>query len=105
MNYFAVRQIATHSLNFEKLYMVRSSVADPSPVSGAFLTPGSGLRKKSISGSGVNNPDHISESLEIIFFGGVKILKFFEADPGWKKIGSGWKKFGSGMYIPDPQHW
>jgi hypothetical protein len=49
------------------------------------------------SGSGMNNPDHISESLETIFW--VKILKFFDADPG-----SGWKKFGSGINIPDPQH-
>jgi hypothetical protein len=31
------------------------------------------------SGSGMNNPEHISKSLEIIF--GVKILKFFDADP------------------------
>jgi hypothetical protein len=34
------------------------------------------------SGSKMNNPDHISESLETIF--GVKILKFFkffDADP------------------------
>jgi hypothetical protein len=30
-------------------------------------------------------------------FFGVKILKFFDADPGWKKVGS-W------MFIPDPQH-
>ncbi len=29
-------------------------------------------------GSGLNNPDHISESLETIFW--VKILKFFDAD-------------------------
>jgi hypothetical protein len=28
----------------------------------------------------MNNPDHISESLETIF--GVKILKFFDADLG-----------------------
>ncbi len=28
----------------------------------------------------MNNPDHISESLETIFW--VKILKFFDADPG-----------------------
>jgi hypothetical protein len=28
----------------------------------------------------MNNPDHISESLETIF--GVKTLKFFDADPG-----------------------
>jgi hypothetical protein len=39
------------------------------------------------SGSGMNNPDHISESLETIFW--VKIIKFLYADPGWKKYGSG----------------
>jgi hypothetical protein len=43
--------------------------------------------KKSGSGSGLNNPDHISESLETIFW--VKILNFFDADPGWKKFGYG----------------
>jgi hypothetical protein len=48
--------------------------------SGAFLTPGSGM----------NNPNHISESLETIFFW-FKILNYFDADPGWKKS--------------DPQHW
>jgi hypothetical protein len=32
------------------------------------------------SGSGFNNPDHISESLKTIF--GVKLLKFSDADPG-----------------------
>jgi hypothetical protein len=35
----------------------------------------------------MNNPDYIFESLETIF--GSKILKFFDADPGWKKFGSG----------------
>jgi hypothetical protein len=32
----------------------------------------------------MNNPDHIFQSLETIFVGffGVKILKFFDADPG-----------------------
>ncbi len=30
----------------------------------------------------MNNPDHISESLETIFL--VKTRKFFDADPGWK---------------------
>jgi hypothetical protein len=30
----------------------------------------------------MNNPDHISESLETIFW--VKILKFFDADPGFR---------------------
>jgi hypothetical protein len=44
----------------------------------------------------MNNPDHISESLETIFW--VKILKFFYADPG-----SGIEKIR--MFISDPQHW
>jgi hypothetical protein len=37
----------------------------------------------------------------------VKILKFFDADPGsWDLFdpGSGMEKFGSGINIPDPQH-
>jgi hypothetical protein len=38
-------------------------------------------------GSGINNPNHIAESLETIFW--VKILEFFDADPGWKKFESG----------------
>jgi hypothetical protein len=45
---------------------------------------GSGMGKKSGSGSGIRirdeQPDHISQSLETIFF--VKILEFFDADPG-----------------------
>ncbi len=49
---------------------------------------GFGMGQKSGSGSGMNNPDHhTSESLEAICL--VKILKFFNADPGWKKFGSG----------------
>jgi hypothetical protein len=65
------------------------------------------MGKKSGFGSGMNNPDHVSESLETIF--GVKILKFFEADPGsgMEKIrirDRRWKKFGSGINILDPQH-
>ncbi len=52
---------------------------DPDPGSGAFLTPGSGMGKKSRSGSGMDIPDQISESLETIFW--VKILKFVDADP------------------------
>jgi hypothetical protein len=39
------------------------------------------------SGSGMKNQNLISESLETIF--GVKILIFFDADPGWKKFRSG----------------
>jgi hypothetical protein len=37
----------------------------------------------------------------------VKMLKFFDVDPGWKKIrirDPVWEKFGSGITSPDPQH-
>jgi hypothetical protein len=36
------------------------------------------MGKKSGSRSGMNNPAHISESSETIFFG----LKYFDVDPG-----------------------
>jgi hypothetical protein len=59
------------------------------------------MSEKSRSGSKMNIPDHISESLETII--GVKILKFFYADPdpGSRVFlalvsGSGMEKFGSG---------
>jgi hypothetical protein len=64
------------------------------------------MGKKSGSGSGMRNPDHIFESLKTIFR--VKILILLcgfgtrdgkKSDPGWKKVGS-----GSGINIPDPQH-
>jgi hypothetical protein len=42
------------------------------------------------SGLGMNNPDHISESLETNIW--VKILKLLDVDPG-----PGIEKFGSGM--------
>jgi hypothetical protein len=57
------------------------------------------------SRSGMKIPDHISKSLETIFW--VKILKLFGADrdPGiFLTLDPGWKKFGSGIYIPDKQH-
>ena len=54
------------------------------------LDPGSGIGKKSGSGSGKNNPDHISESIKTFF--GVKILKFFDLDTGLEKFGSGIEK-------------
>jgi hypothetical protein len=49
-------------------YFVRSSVADPGIRDRCLfdpLDPGSGMGKK--SRSGMNIPDHISESLETIF--------------------------------------
>ncbi len=51
---------------FGKDQKVGVSVADPE--SGAFLTPGSGMGKKSGSGSGMNNPDKIYEILETIYW-------------------------------------
>jgi hypothetical protein len=44
----------------------------------------------------MNNPDHISERLETIFW--LKYLKFFDADPGRKNFGSGMEKIS----IRDP---
>jgi hypothetical protein len=65
------------------------------------------MGKKARSGSGMNNLDHISYSLETIFL--VKILKFFDADPGSRmetiRIRDGNKSDpGSGSRIrnPDP---
>jgi hypothetical protein len=55
------------------------------------------LKSRSKFGIRDERPDHISESVETIF--GLKIRKFFDADPG-----SGMEKFGSGINIPDPQH-
>jgi hypothetical protein len=58
--------------------LLRIRIRDPLP----FLVPE--------SGSGVNNPDHVSDSFETIIW--VKTPKLFDADPG-----SGMEKFGSGM--------
>ncbi len=65
----------------------KCSVADPDPGSGAFLTPGSGMGRKSTSGSGIRDEQPGSYFLELrnhffVFFFGVKIIKFFDADPG-----------------------
>jgi hypothetical protein len=72
--------------------VVSTSVADPDPRSGAFFDP---WIQDPGSRSGMNNADHISESLETIFWV-KKILILFDADPGsglekirirkWKKI-------------------
>jgi hypothetical protein len=58
----------------------------------------------------MNNTDHISEGLETIFW--VKILKFFDADPGsvirdGKNTDPGWKNSdpGSGINIPNQRFW
>jgi hypothetical protein len=66
------------------------------------------MGKISRSGSGMNIPDYISESLETIFW--LKILKFFDTDPnsgsgifltldpGWKTSDPGWKNLDSIFY-------
>jgi hypothetical protein len=60
------------------------------------------MGKNSGSGYGTRNRDEQPRSyfqeLRNHFFG-VKILKFFDADPGWKNFGS-----GSGINTSDPQH-
>jgi hypothetical protein len=53
-------------------------------------------------GSGTNNPDHISESLETIFW--VKILEFFDANPDPGSVIFLTLDTGSGINIPDSQH-
>ncbi len=55
-------------------------IRDPVPFYPWIRDTGSGMGKKSGSGSEMNNRDHISESLETIFW--VKILKFFDVGPG-----------------------
>ena len=74
---FAVLRIALHppavSEHSHNDYLLNFyGVADPDPGSGAFLTLGSGMSKKSGSGSEMNNQDHISESLD--HFYGLKYL-------------------------------
>jgi hypothetical protein len=66
-----------------------------------------GKKSKSWSGirSGKNIPDHISESVETIFWLKIQILWcgsgiFLTLDPGWKNSDPGF-----GINIPGPQHW
>jgi hypothetical protein len=64
------------------------------------------MGRKSASGSGINNPNHIFWSLEtffLLFLG----LKYFDADPGsgMKTVrirDLGWKKVGSGIRDKHP---
>ncbi len=63
------------------------------------------MGKKSRFLSGMNIPDHISECLELFF--GLKILKFFDADPDPGSViffypGSGIQNRKNSD--PDPQH-
>jgi hypothetical protein len=68
--------IHRHNTKVSSLDDKKTSAADPDPGSKIRdwvpfwpLDPGSGMSRKSASGSGMNNPDHIFKSLETIFFG------------------------------------
>jgi hypothetical protein len=78
---------------FPILVRCKISVANPDPDPGSgigcFLTPGSGIRdgRKSASGSGIRYEQpgsYFFRNLKPFFFAffGVKILKFFDEDPG-----------------------
>jgi hypothetical protein len=60
------------------------------------------MRKKSGSVSGMNIPNNFSESLQTVL--GLKILKFFYANPEsfWPWIRD--RKIRTGINIPDLQH-
>jgi hypothetical protein len=69
--------------------LATNSVADLDPGSGAFLTPGSGIRdgNKSGSGSGIREEQPGSYFLELRnHFFGLKYSNFFMQIPGWKKV-------------------
>jgi len=66
------------------------------------MDPGSGMGKKSGSGFGMNNLDHISACVGTIFW--VKIVKFLDADPGsgMEKIRIQIRDQGSGIWDKHP---
>jgi hypothetical protein len=87
--------------------VLRIRIRDPVPF--LPLDPGWVESQHPDPGSGMNNPDHICLSLETIFlvFFWVKILKFFDADPGSgmetvRIRDAGWKKVGSGIRDKHP---
>jgi hypothetical protein len=65
---------------------------------------GSGFGGRPLDTGWVKSQDfNPGRTTRIIFseaFFGVKILQFFDADPGWKKVGSGINN----LNVPDPQH-
>ncbi len=96
-----------HVQNSQSVGPLETSVADPDPRTGAFLTPdpGSGMdkyqRSRSGIGSWMNILDHISESLETFFWvrgsgSGIRNL----VDPGWDgKIWIRDKHLGSAILL------
>jgi hypothetical protein len=103
-------------MTFQAFFIPAHSVADPDPGSGirCLLTPGSGIRdpgwvesQHPDPGSEIRDDQPVSYFLEPRnhFFGflGVKILKFFDADPG-SGMETVWiRDPGSGINMLDPQ--
>ena len=91
----AARAAAHHAADVQPRHQGRvippSSVADPG--SGAFLTPGirDGLKIRIRD----EQPGSYFRELKKKF--GVKIPKFLDTYPEWKKFGSGMEKFGPGI--------
>ncbi len=79
-------------------YNITISVTDPDPGPGAFLTQGSVNHLDPRSGSGMNIPDHISESLETVFVGGLKIPLNSHCD--WFLISGSLKNQSMTTWIP-----
>jgi hypothetical protein len=89
----SIQEEELHHDRFLFLILLYSSVADPDPASGDFLTPGSGIRDEQPGSYFLQFRNH---------FFGLKYIKYLNSlmrirDPGWKKV-------GSGINIPDPQH-
>jgi hypothetical protein len=87
-------KISRYTFSLYRFAKSLPSVADPDPGSGAFLTPGSGIR--------IEQTGSYSYSLETIFWG----LKYLHSFMRIRDPDTGWKKFGSGIRknILDPQH-
>jgi hypothetical protein len=89
--------------------VLRIRIRDPVPFRP--LDPGSGTGRKLASGSGIRDEQPGSYFLELkkpfFCFFGVKILKFFDEDPGSgmetvRIRDPGWKKVGSGIRDKHP---
>ncbi len=72
--------------NIQAVLRIRVRIQEPVPFWP--LDPGFGMGKKLGSGSGMNNPNHISEKTETVF--GLKYLNSLMRiqGPGWNKFGS-----------------
>jgi hypothetical protein len=83
-----------------------SEIRDPEKTYSGSRIPDPGVKKAPDPGSG--SATLFPRAYNPFFW--VKILKFFDADPGSgmeknRTRDPGWKKFRSGINIPDPQHW